>query len=145
MLKRMFFGGFSRPILSLISFVICIIFVLENIIYIILSFLVILFAVFSVICYYGIDKNASDDMIQTKLYIQMVLNIIIFSICIRILVDSIQLMSMLNQLRKEVSNLSEGTPSENQSNYQGFQFIGIDGKQHVLNELVIDDFPRNVF
>ena len=145
MLKRMFFGGFTRPILSIISFVICIIFVLENIIYIILSFLVILFAVFSVICYYGIDKNASDDMIQTKLYIQMVLNIIIFSICIRILVDSIQLMSMLNQLRKEVSNLSEGTPSENQSNYQGFQFIGIDGKQHVLNELVIDDFPRNVF
>jgi hypothetical protein len=145
MLKRMFFGGFTRPILSIISFVICIIFVLENIIYIILSFLVILFAVFSIICYYGIDKNASDDMIQTKLYIQMVLNIIIFSICIRILVDSIQLMSMLNQLRKEVSNLSEGTPSENQNNYQGFQFIGIDGKQHVLNELVIDDFPRNVF
>ena len=145
MLKRMFFGGFTRPILSIISFVICIIFVLENIIYIILSFLVILFAVFSVVCYYGIDKNASDDMIQTKLYIQMVLNIIIFSICIRILVDSIQLMSILNKLRKEVSNLSEGTPSENQSNYQGFQFIGIDGKQHVLNELVIDDFPRNVF
>ena len=145
MLKRMFFGGFTRPILSLISFVICIIFVLENIIYVILSFLVILFAVFSVVCYYDIDKNASDDMIQTKLYIQMVLNIIIFSICIRILVDSIQLMSMLNKLRKEVSNLSEGTPSENQNNYQGFQFIGIDGKQHVLNELVIDDFPRNVF
>ena len=75
----------------------------------------------------------------------MVLNIIIFLICIYILINSIQLMSMLNKLRKEVSNLSEGIPSENQNNYQGFQFVGINGNQHVLNELVIDDFPRNVF
>ena len=57
MLKRMFFGGFTRHIFSIISLCISIIFVFENIIFVILSFYIILFAVFSVVCYYDIDKN----------------------------------------------------------------------------------------
>ena len=141
----MFFGGFTRHIFSIISFCISIIFVFENIMFVILSFYVILFAVFSVICYYDIDKKGTDDLIQAKLFLQMILNIIIFSICMRILIDSIQLMHMLNKLRKEISNLSEGTPSGNQNNYEGFKFNDFNGNQHILKELMIDNFPRNIF
>jgi len=101
MLKRIFFGGFTHYILSLISFVICIIFVLENIIYIILSFLLLLFAIFSYVCFK--DFHYKDNMVEGKLLSQIIFNIIIFTLCIIILFDSINLMSKLNKLRKEVN------------------------------------------
>ena len=86
-----------------------------------------------------------DEMIQAKLYIQMILNILIFSLCMVILSQNAKLTSALNQLRKEVTHLYEGTPSEEQENIKGFQYKGIDGQDHILNELKIEGHPRYVY
>ena len=148
MLKRMFFGGYSRPILVLIVFILSVVFILENIIYGILSLLMIVFSILSVVCYYDMNKGSEavlDEMIQAKLYIQMILNVIIFSLCMKILSLNAKLTSALNQLRKEVNHLYDGTPSEEQENIKGFQYKGLDGQEHVLNELKIEGHPRYVY
>ena len=148
MLKRTFFGGYTRPIYFLIGFIASVVFILENIIYVILSFLMIIFSILSLLCYYDIykdDDDSLDDMIQAKLIIQMILNLIIFSLCIKILYLNAKLTSSLNKLRKEVGHLDDGTPSEEQENIRGFNYTGLDNQMHVLNELSIERHPRYVY
>ena len=120
------------------------IFVLVNIIYSILTFLIMLFSVFSIVCFYDMNDNP-DDIIQAKFYLQAILNIIIFSICIRLLIDSIQLTTMLNKLRKEYSHLNDGTEPEEQEKIKGFQYQGLDNRPHILNEMQIEGHPRYTF
>ena len=147
MLKRAFYGGYSHYIASLMAFITSIIFIFENIIYVILSFFMVLFSILSLVCFYDLKLNTieEDVMIQVKLFIQIALNFIIFSICIRILIDSIQLTKMLNKLRIEVKNLSDGTPSEDQENIERFQYTGLDGQQHILNTIQIEGHPKFVY
>ena len=142
--KRIIYGGYTRPIIILICFIVSVVFVLENIIYVILSFLMILFSIFSVVCFYDMNDNP-DDIIQAKFYLQAILNIIIFSICIRILIDSIQLTTMLNKLRKEYSHLNDGTEPEEQEKIKGFQYQGLDNRPHILTEMQIEGHPRYTF
>ena len=148
--KRAIYGGYTRPIIVLICFIASAIFVLENIIYVILSFLMILFSVFSVVCFYSMNESdvGQDDIIPTKIFIQMVLNVFIFSICIRILIDSIQLTSILNKLRKEFGHLNDGTEPEEQEKIKSIQYQGLDNKPHILNELSIEGInghPKYIF
>ena len=145
--KRAIYGGYTRPIIVLICFIVSAIFVLENIIYVILSFLMILFSVFSVVCFYSMNEivRGQDDLIPTKIFIQMVLNVFIFSICIRILIDSIQLTSILNKLRKEFGHLNDGTEPEEQEKIQKIQYQGLDNREHILNELSIKGIPKYIF
>ena len=142
--KRIIYGGYTRPIIILICFIVSAVFVLENIIYVILSFLMILFSVFSVVCFYDMNDNP-DDIIQAKFYLQAILNIIIFSICIRLLIDSIQLTTMLNKLRKEYSHLNDGIEPEEQEKIKGFKYKGLDNLSHILNEMEIEGHPRYTY
>ena len=141
--KRIFYGGYTRLIIIIICLVFSAIFILENIIYVLLSFLMILFSIFSAVCFY--DMKGVDDMIQAKLYIQMLLNTIIFSICIRLLIDSIQLTAMLNKLRKELNHLNDGSEPEEQEKIKGFQYLGLDNKPHILNEIIFEGHPRYIY
>lgn len=147
MLKRAFYGGYTNYISSLIGFFASIIFLFQNIVYTILNFLMVLFSILSVVCYYDMEGKGliKDTMIQVKLFIQIGLNFIIFSICMRILIDSIQLTSILNQIRIEIKNLNDGTPSEDQENIERFQYTGLDGQQHILNVFFIEGHPKYVY
>ena len=145
--KRIIYGGYTRPITILICFIASAIFVLVNIIYIILSFLIMLFSVFSIVCFYDIFKgnNNLDGAMQGKFFTQLILNIIIFSICIRILIDSIQLTIMLNKLKKEYTHLNDGTEQEEQEKIKGFQYQGLDNQLHILNEITIKGHPQYIY
>ena len=148
--KRTIYGGYTRPIMILICFIANAIFVLENIIYAILSFLMILFSIFSFVCFKDMNKGNSnrDKIIEAKLYLQMFLNIVILVLCISILIDSIQLTTILNKLRKEFGHLNDGTEPEEQEKIQKFQYKGLDNRDHILNELSIEGInghPKYIF
>jgi hypothetical protein len=86
MLKRIYFGGFSKLIYLTISLIFSFICIAQNIIYVILDFLVALFTIFSLISYNKNKYNIkSDDMINAKLSVQLIINIIIFIFNIKLL------------------------------------------------------------
>ena len=147
MLKMIYFGGFSKYIFSLISFICSFVFILVNMIYFVLTFILILLSIFSLVGYYNIFENDNDNMIQSKLLIQLFLNIAIFGLMIRIFIDNVYLIFSLNQIRKEVYNLNNNISSENQQIRKGFQYKGLDDntKQYYLNELIIEGHPRYLY
>ena len=136
MLKRMLYGGFNSLIKSKISFIMSLIFVTLNVIYVILDFLMVLFGIFSTICLSDIKLN--DSLVTFKLYVQLIINIIIFSITIKILVKSIILSKNLNDLRKELikfNNVEEIKEKDNLLNLDEFKYITIEGKICHLKEV----------
>ena len=148
MLKRIYFGGFSKYIFSLISFISTFVFLLENIIFLILSFILIIASIFSLASYYDISKGSyKDDMIQTKLFIQLFFNIPILILIIFISYENIHLIKSLNQIRIEVQIISKNLIPENQEIRMGYQYNNIDdnNKQYYLSELIIDNHPRYLY
>lgn len=145
MLKRIYFGGFKRTIMIIICFILTIIFVLDNIVNLILSFLMILFSIFSIVSYYNGFKYLKDDMIQTKLFIQLFLNMSIFSMTISLLIKSIRLSMQINELRKEVDNLNNNKHSEVEEVRAGFKYVGLDLNEHSIEELQIEGHPRYLY
>jgi len=145
MLKRIYFGGFKRTIMIIICFILTIIFVLDNIVNLILSFLMILFSIFSIVSYYNGFEYLKDDMIQTKLFIQLFLNMSIFSMTISLLIKSIRLSMQINELRKEVDNLNNNKHSEVEEVRAGFKYVGLDLNEHSIEELQIEGHPRYLY
>ena len=145
--KRIIYGGYTRPIIILICFIFSAIFILENVIYAILSFLMFLFSIFSFVCFKKIskDNDIKDNIIQIKFIFQIFLNISIFILCITILIDNIRLTTILNKLRKEFNHLNDGTEPEEQEKIEGFQYQGLDNKSHILNEIIIEGHPRYIY
>ena len=64
MMKRIYIGGSNTQIKSMISFIISLVFLLLNIVYVILGFLMVLFEILSLICYFQFDLE--DYRIPTK-------------------------------------------------------------------------------
>jgi len=146
MLKRMLYGGFNSLIKSKISFIMSLIFVTLNVIYVIFDFLMVLFGIFSTICLSDIKLN--DSLVTFKLYVQLIINIIIFSITIKILVKSIILSKNLNDLRKELikfNNVEEIKEKDNLLNLDEFKYITIEGKICHLKEVRNDKLQRYLY
>ena len=146
MLKRMLYGGFNSRIKSMISFIMSLIFVILNIIFLILDFLMVLFEIFSLNC---ISENKlNDNFVTFKLYVQLIINTIIFFITIKILVKSIKLSINLNDLRKELikfNNVEEIREKDNLLNLNEFKFITIEGKVCHLKEVRNDKLQRYLY
>ena len=146
MLKRMLFGGFSSQISSMISFIISLAIVALNIIYIILDFLLVLFEIFSIICFFHI--HLMDFIFIIQLFVQLVLNTIIFFININILIDSIKLSINLNELRKELikfNNVEEIGEKDDSLNKNEFKYITIEGNICRLKEVRNDKLQRYLY
>ena len=145
--KRIFYGGYTRPIMILICFIANAIFTLVNIIYVILSFLMSLFSVFSIVCFNLLFQNASNpnEIIKGKLFVQMIINFIIFLICISLLIFSIRLITIINILRKDINHLNDGTEPEEQEKIKQFQYQGLDNRIHLLNEMRIEGHPKYIY
>ena len=146
MLKRMLFGGFSSLILSTISFIISLIFVALNISYIILGFLMVLFEIFSIICFFQIELK--DGIFKIKLFIQIILNTTIFFINIIVLVYSFKLSINLKDLRKELikfNKVEEIGENNIPSNLKEFEYITIEGNICHLKEVRNDKLQRYLY
>jgi len=148
MLKRMLFGGFSTQIGSLIPFIISLIFIALNSSFVILSFLIVLFGIFSLVCHYEIDLPLEDMMLSTKIYLSLALNTIIFGINIKVLVESIKLSINLNDLRKKLvkfNNVEEIGEKDDLSNKNEFKYITIEGNVCHLKEVRSDKLQRYLY
>ena len=145
-IKRIFFGGFSKLIYIIISLILSIIASILNIIFIILDFILILFTFFSIISneknnyYKNIYNNNDDDInVELKFYIQLIINIIIFVYNIKLLIASIKFVLDVNKLRKGMVKLnkSEDNIDENEPNFKPveFKYISLEGNIYSIKEV----------
>ena len=148
LLKRIYFGGFSKYIFSLISFIASFVFLLENFIFIILSFILIIITILSLISYNDIFKFSKEDMIQAKLYIQLFMNIIIIGLIIKIFIDNIKLIKILNIIRNELYNYYYNIiDNKNEEIKEEYLYKGLEEneKQYYLSEIYIEGQPKCLF
>ena len=139
MLKRIQNGGFKKSCNLIVVFVIDIIFLIQNIVYIILDFLLILFNLFAIICYYKNKYNLlADDMLDAKLFLQLIINIDILRFNIQLLKENSTLTTYLNQLRKAMDkfNKKEDNINEDEPNFKPveFKYVSLDGNICILKE-----------
>ena len=144
LIKRIILGGFNNMILLNISYALCIIFILENIIYMILSNLGALFGCFSIACSFELNHELYDEILITKLFCVSILHFIIFFICLGLLVHSCKLCSMINRVRGQLKLLNENS-AENPIMRLMFTYKGLDMCDYILDELEMPGYPRNAF
>ena len=143
MLKRIIFGGFNNNILLTISYALCIIFILENIIYTIISFLGTLFGIFSIVCYFDLIF-IHDGLLIAKLFCLIILHFIIFCLVFALIIHSCKLSSMINIIRGQLKLLNENRDNTS-INKLIFTYKGFDSKDYILEEKEMPGYPRNVF
>ena len=137
MLKRIYSGDFSKSTYFSITFIVFIYTCIECVVYSILDFLVILFGIFSIVCYYDSYEFLKDGNIEAKLFIQVILNIVIFIINIQLSIKSIKLTIDIHQLRKELgklNNIEESEDFENNIKPIEFKYISLEGDIITLKE-----------
>jgi len=148
MLKRIYFGGFSRPLFYLLTFIYSIILSVQNIIYVILDFLLILFSIFSLVSYYSGYDELKDDWIQAKLFLHFVINIIIFSISIKLSKYGVQFCKDVNRLRKELLKLINVEDSEDNEDIiksVEIKYISLQGQIITLKALNNELLQKNLY
>ena len=148
LLKRIYFGGFSKYIFSLISFIASFVFLLENIIFIILTFILIIITIISLMSYNDIFKDSKEDMIQAKLYVQLFMNMIIEGLIGKLFYDNIKLIKILNIIRTELYDFYNNIKNNNNEGIkEEFQFKGLEEneKQYYLSEIYIEGQPNFLF
>ena len=150
MLKRMYFGGFIKKYLITISFVLVILSLVDNIIYIILDFLTLLFTLFSIICFYKNKYNKiSDDNIEIKLFLQFIINIVIFIFNIQLLILSIKLTLDVNKLRKAFETFIKNEDNIDEENDKigpvEFKYVSLDGNIISIKEVKNNNLQRYLY
>ena len=150
MLKRIYFGGFNKSSHLLIIIIIDIIFLIQNIVYIIMDFLLILFTIFSIICYYKNEYDRiSDDIMDAKFFMQLIINIIMLNNNIRLLKENIIITKYLNQLRKAMDRFikKEDNIDDDEPNFKPveFEYVSLEGVICTIKEFKSDLLQRNLF
>ena len=147
MLKRIYFGGFNKSTHLLIVFVIDIIFLIQNVIYVIFDFLLILFSVFSVVCYYKNKYDLmSEGIMDAKFFIQIIINCDMFVNNIKLLNENITLTKYLNTLRKAMDKFikREDNIDDEDPNFKPmeFKYVSLDGNIVSIKEFKSDMLQR---
>ena len=150
MLKRIYFGGFGKICYLHISFILLIICSIQNIVFIILDFVIILLTGFS---YLSFSKNKYEvkagDIIEGKFAFQFIFNIIIFIINIKLFKENIALDKDYNRLKKEMIkfNKKEDNIDENIPNFKPleFKYISLEGIVISIKEYRNDNLQRYLY
>jgi hypothetical protein len=150
MLKRIFFGGFKEPSYLLFSYILCIICLIENIIYVLLDFLTILFTLFSIISLYDNENiKLYDEMLEVKFFVQLFINIIIFIFNIVLLKETVNLTLDYNKIRKDMNKFinKEDNIDENNPEFKPieFKYISLEGKLCSIFEYRNTNLQRYLF
>ena len=149
-LKRIYFGGFKKKINLIVIFAIDIIFLIQNIIYIILDFILALFSIFSISCYYKNKYNQMNDtFLEAKFFLQLFINILIFFFNFALLRYNIDLTIEVNKLRKEFDkfirledNIDESIPYLKPIE---FKYVSLDGNICSIKEFKSNCTQRYLF
>lgn len=144
-IKRVIFGGFGQHFKIKLVFYLVIIFIIENVLYFLLTFLCVLFSIFSVVCYSDSNNPNGDGMVIIKIFLIMVLNFIIFWICVGLMRHSSRLCKMISWLKNEVYNINNSIIDNNITSEEKFTYIGLNMNNYSLTESPLPNGPRNVF
>ena len=123
---------------------------MQNIIYVIFDFLLILFSIFCVVCYYknNYDLMAEDTM-DAKFFLQIILNAYMFVNNLRLLKENAILTKYLNTLRKAMDKFikREDNIDEDDPNFKPveFKFVSLDGNICSLKEFNNGMLQRYLF
>ena len=120
------------------------IFILENIIYMILSYLGTLFGCFSIVCFFDLNYIFYNEILIAKLFCVNTLHNIIFWICLGLIVHSCKLCSMINRVRSQLKLLNDNMVEKPIMRLM-FTYKGLDMKEYILDELEMPGYPRNAF
>ena len=151
MLKRIYFGGFKEPSHLLIAFILCIICIIDNAIYVILDFITVLFTLFSLINYFDKqkDKKLNKDMLEIKLFSQLFMNIIIFIFNIILLKETVYLTIDYKKIKNEMNKFinKEDNIDEDDPNFKPteFKYISLDGDICSIVEYRNDNLQRYLY
>ena len=140
LLKRMYIGGSKTEKSLNISFAASLLFLVLNIVYLIINFIMALFEILSLICAFDLDFN--DTILITKLFIQVILNAIIFFISIKVLVDSAKLTKYLNDLKQQLNKFSK---VEDLEDIIEFKYMALEGNICKLKEVRNENLQRNLY
>lgn len=146
-LKRIYFGGFSRLLYINLSFVLSILLFLINIIYLILTICLSVFLILSDITVINYLKTMGkgDKEIISLLSIFIIhtsLNVSFWGEMVKpSLTQSKELFSYINDIKKDLLKLNE----TNELGKTEFQYNGLDSNPHKLTEVIIPGHPRYIY
>ena len=143
LMKRIYNGGSNTEKSLKISHVASVIFVVLNIIYFIINFLITLFEILSLIC--AFDLNFNDNILIAKLFIQIILNGIIFFISIKLLVDSIKISKNLNDLKMQLIKFNKVEDLEDTPKIDEFKYMALEGNVCKLKEVRNENLQRYLY
>ena len=141
-LKRVYFGGTSRKIFIMFYFILSILFMIIDAVYIILSFLL---AIFSILCCITIkDFKGASGSFDICLYLQIALNAGFPSELIYSCKYSFRLYELLNDIRNDYNKLFNNDIPEEEKKTE-ILFKGQDSLQHTLKEYEIEGHPKYLY
>ena len=147
--KRMVWGGFGKSSFVNINFGYSIFLIVENSVYFLMTFLSILFGIFSLVCYYKNYKDLNDDDIQIILFLQLVLNFIIIIINGMLLSRTINYLKDVNKLRKSFMKFNEikDNIDEDEPNLTPieFKYVSLEGVICSIKELYHPSLQRFLY
>ena len=148
-IKMFYFGGFSKQLFVNISFVLCIIFIILNGIYIFLYFLSMIFSCLSFYVSSNVD-NKTGNQIYSHWYLciinLLIFSIILFGIIISLFIKSIIFMKSVKVIKEDLKKLLNNDISlKGNDIIKEIRYIGLDLKQYILEELKIPNHPRNLY
>jgi len=146
MLFRIFFGGFKKPIFNTIAFIISIIFIVQNSIFTLTTFLSVLFNGFSIPSYYDGFYFMKDDIIQMKVIAYVFFIIPIFAINLSLLINSFKFCFHFKVIRKDLlallENNQENQEENNSRKIEEFKYINLKGNICILKEYKNENLRR---
>ena len=144
--KRMFFGGFIKYIYLTISFILSIIFIIINVIYMFLSLLLV---IFGGMCHSNFEDLSRDDyLIRKKILAHCFLNSFCFIFFIPILVFNVKIYIYLRDVINDYEILSKDENIRKETNNEdiaNIKYIDKNIKACTLEELQIVNFPKKLF
>ena len=148
MLKTIYFGGFGKSNYKNIPYYLSIFFILDNIIFFILSGIGTVLGVFSVIHYFEQGYSMNDDMLISKIFIHTIFNFIIFFICIGLLIHSSILCRRIRKVKTIINNINSNIDGDNGNIAPppfSIQYTGFDTNTYILEQLNIPGHPKNAY
>ena len=146
--RRILFSGFSRKSLFVLSYALSIISLIIQLIYELLSFLLVVFSLFGILTlndyFKGTAKTEQINMLYWKFYIQLVLSSTYSGEISKNISNLGKFCELLSDYKDDLEKLNSNQIEENDVQTQ-FQYTGLDSIQHNLNEFQVPGQPRYLY
>ena len=149
MLRRMLFGGYGKIIYVKIGYYFSIFFIVQNLIFILLDFLNVLFAIFSLIFIYKNLSSYSNSGINDMLIFNVFMHLMIIPINIKLLVQSIKFFPYMKKLKIATIKFEQKQDNidDEDVNFKPveFKFVSLEGNICSIKEYINPNLQRYLY